>query len=111
MGSFCECCKKNNYDFCNLQIQKERKLKNSSSIDCVDQTNYVPEINDLQQINANKKEAPKYISNKKLKLTIKQSKCLLEGKEYIINSSGLLDSTNKYKDGLTIFGDINVIKK
>ena len=52
-----------------------------------------------------------YISKTKLKLTIKQSKKLKEGKEYIINSLGLLiNNENKTKDGLTIFGDINVIK-
>ena len=54
-----------------------------------------------------------YISEKKLKLIVLQSKCLLEGKEYIINSLGILDSNkiNIYKDGLVIFGDINVSKK
>ena len=52
-----------------------------------------------------------YISKTKLKLTIKQSKKLKEGKEYIINSFGLLiNNENKTKDGLTIFGDTNVIK-
>ena len=51
------------------------------------------------------------ISKTKLKLTIKQSKNLPEGKEYIINSYGLLiNNENKTKDGLTIFGDKNVIK-
>ena len=54
-----------------------------------------------------------YISEKKLKLIVLKSKCLLEGKEYIINSLGILDSNkiNIYKDGLVIFGDINVSKK
>ena len=52
-----------------------------------------------------------YISKTKLKLTIKQSKNLKEGNEYIINSLGLLiNNKNKTKDGLTIFGDVNVIK-
>ena len=52
-----------------------------------------------------------YISKTKLKLTVKQSKNLKEGQEYIINSLGLLfNKENKTKDGLTIFGDINVIK-
>ena len=51
------------------------------------------------------------LSKIKLKLTIKQSKNLPEGKEYIINSFGLLiNNENKAKDGLTIFGDANVIK-
>ena len=52
-----------------------------------------------------------YISKTRLKITIKQSKNLPEGKEYIINSLGLLiNNENKTKDGLTIFGDKNVIK-
>ena len=52
-----------------------------------------------------------YISKTRLKITIKQSKNLPEGKEYIINSLGLLiNDENKTKDGLTIFGDKNVIK-
>ena len=42
------------------------------------------------------------LSKIKLKLTIKQSKNLPEGKEY--------NNENKAKDGLTIFGDANVIK-
>ena len=51
-----------------------------------------------------------YISKNIVKLLVKQSKCLLEGKEYIINSLGLIDSNNKNnnQDGLVIFGDINV---
>ena len=51
-----------------------------------------------------------YISKTKLKLIIKQSKCLLEGKEYIINSLGLINANkkNNFQDGLVIFGDINV---
>ena len=45
-----------------------------------------------------------------IKLTIKQSKNLPEGKEYLINSLGLLiNNENKTKDGLAIFGDKNVI--
>ena len=52
-----------------------------------------------------------YISKTRLKLVVKQSKNLKEGDEYIINSLGLLtNNKNKTKDGLTIFGDINVIK-
>jgi hypothetical protein len=48
------------------------------------------------------------LSKIKLKLTIKQSKNLPEGKEYIINSFGLQDSKNNNKDGIIIFGDNNV---
>ena len=51
-----------------------------------------------------------YISKTKLKLIIKQSKNLPEGKEYILNSLGLLiNNENKTNDGLVIFGDKNVI--
>ena len=49
-----------------------------------------------------------YISKKKLKLKILQSKCLIEGKTYIINSLGLMKPKNNFNDGLTIFGDENV---
>lgn len=48
------------------------------------------------------------LSKIKLKLTIKQSKNLPEGKEYIINSFGLQDAKNDKKDGIIIFGDNNV---
>ena len=52
-----------------------------------------------------------YLSKTLLKLTVKQSKNLQEGKEYIINSLGLvINNENKTKDGLTIFGDVNVIE-
>ena len=51
------------------------------------------------------------LSKTLLKLTVKQSKNLQEGKEYIINSLGLvINNENKTKDGLTIFGDVNVIE-
>ena len=53
------------------------------------------------------------ISKIKLKMIIKQSKCLQEGKELIINSLGLMntDKNNNnmnYSDGIVIFGDKNV---
>ena len=49
-------------------------------------------------------------SKKKLKLIIKQSKYLLEGREYIINPGGLIGSRRNAKDGITIFGDFSVSK-
>ena len=59
--------------------------------------------------NQNINLSPKiHLSKNKLKLIIIQSKSLQEGKEYIINSFGLQDSKNDYKDGIIIFGDNNV---
>ena len=66
---------------------------------------------EINNINENINNNNIFIANIKLKLTIKQSKSLQEGKEYIINSLGLLiNNQNKTNDGLTIFGDENVIK-
>ena len=66
---------------------------------------------EINNINENIINNNIFIANIKLKLTIKQSKSLQEGKEYIINSLGLLiNNKNKTNDGLTIFGDENVIK-
>ena len=108
------CCEEfiNEYDI--FQIIKEKKPKKNESIDLPNQTNYNAEINNLRESNTNKdNNSPLklYISKKKLKLTIKQSKTFIEGKEYIINSLGLTDPKNNYNDGLTIFGDANVIYK
>ena len=50
-------------------------------------------------------------SRKKLKLIIKQSKYLSEGREYIINAGGLVGSPRNAKDGITIFGDVGVNHK
>ena len=89
----------------NNQIQVNENNNNNINNDDINiidtNINIIPEQNkDLS-----------YISKTKLKLTIKQSKNLPEGKEYIINSLGLLiNDENKTKDGLTIFGDKNVIK-
>jgi len=63
---------------------------------------------EINNINENIINNNIFIANIKLKLTIKQSKSLQEGKEYIINSLGLLiNNKNKTNDGLTIFGDEN----
>ena len=48
-------------------------------------------------------------TRKKLKLIIKQSKYLSEGREFIINAGGLVGSPRNAKDGITIFGDAGVI--
>ena len=47
-------------------------------------------------------------TRKKLKLIIKQSKYLSEGREFIINAGGLVGSPRNAKDGITIFGDAGV---
>ena len=110
MGNCCDGTK-NDYDLINIQLEKE-KPKKISNIEYYSQTDYNTGTNNVKQSNINKdNDSPSkyYISKKKLKLIIKQSKCLIEGKEIIINSLGLLNSKNK--DGLTIFGDTNVINK
>ena len=50
-------------------------------------------------------------SKRKLKLIIKQSKYLPEGREFIINAGGLVGSPRNAKDGITIFGDVGVNNK
>ena len=47
-------------------------------------------------------------SKQKLKLIIKESKYLTEGRELIINAGGLLGGRRNDKDGITIFGDYSV---
>ena len=47
-------------------------------------------------------------SRRKLKLIIRQSKYLPEGREFIINAGGLVGSPRNAKDGITIFGDVGV---
>ena len=96
------------------KIKKKKKDKKNSINDIQSQTNYNENISNIKESNMNNNNnspSKLFISKKKLKLIIKQSKCLVEGKEYIINSLGLVDSNNKYNDGLTIFGDENVINK
>ena len=112
MGNCCDGMK-NDYDIINIKFEKD-KNKKSSTLEFQNQTDHNTGINNIQQTNMNKNnDSPSnlYISRKKLKLIIKQSKCLMEGKEIIINSLGLLNSKNNYNDGLTIFGDSNVINK
>ena len=107
----------------NNQINKHKKENYSSSLDnkqppTINTCNTGIEKIKTDSINMpNQQEYPQlfqeknlYISKNIVKLLVKQSKCLLEGKEYIINSLGLIDSNNKNnnQDGLVIFGDINV---
>ena len=110
MGNCCDGTK-NDYDLINIQLEKE-KPKMISNLEFQSQTEYNTGVNNIPQSSINKNDdspSKYYISKKKLKLIIKQSKCLIEGKEIIINSLGLFNSKNK--DGLTIFGDTNVINK
>jgi hypothetical protein len=102
------CCNggSNDIDIINLQLDKEKKSNNSQ--DHKDQNTGRKNYHNTN----NKNNIPPNIllSKKKLKLIIRQSKSLEEGKEYIINSLGLMDPINIHRDGLTIFGDTNVSK-
>ena len=112
MGICCKDCdgRNNSYDLINIKVDKDRKGIKNSSIGSQNQTGYNNVgFNDFRQSNSNQNASQKiYYSKKKLKLIIKQSKCLQEGKEYIINSLGLIDAKNNFQDGLVIFGDVNV---
>ena len=89
------------------KINSQKKLLNNDMMVNSQEKN----INDINLTEEQKIVDMYYISKTILKLTVKQSKNLQEGKEYIINSLGLLiNNENKTKDGLTIFGDVNVIK-
>ena len=119
------CCKVNYNDNDLLNSPKNNELENNNkgkdfSNDYQNQTRHNTGIENIQKastdsnkINEQKIPHDIYISKIKLKIIVKQSKCLLEGKEYLINSLGLLDSNNKnkYLDGIVIFGDVNVSKK
>lgn len=109
MGNCCD-GSNNDYDIINVQLEKDiftKKTNQNNQIDNAAENNCQKNI-----INKNNNSPSKlYISKKKLKLIIKQSKCLKEGKEIIINSLGLLNSQNNFNDGLTIFGDMNVTNK
>ena len=95
----------------------ENNNNNDNNIDIINDNNDNDNDNDINIIDTNinniiqEQNKDIYnISKTKLKLTIKQSKNLPEGKEYLINSLGLLiNNENKTEDGLAIFGDKNVI--
>ena len=110
MGNCCDETKYDN-DVMNEKYDKKLKPKRTASFDIQNQTDYNMETMDNHKNNENHNInlSPKlHLSKNKLKLTIIQSKSLQEGKEYIINSFGLQDSKNDYKDGIIIFGDNNV---
>ena len=97
----------------NKPEQSKKQSKISANDMIINQEIYVNNKNKNSNVNIFSEISNdiNYISKTKLKLTIKQSKNLKEGNEYIINSLGLLiNNKNKTKDGLTIFGDVNVIK-
>ena len=88
------------------RLDSEKKLSNLNMIINTKEKNN----DDINIINEQINNDIYYISKTLLKITVRQSKYLEEGKEYIINSLGLLlNNKNKTKDGLTIFGDVNVI--
>ena len=92
--------------------QNNKHLSENNIIDVDNENNNIDTNNIETKINMISEQTNdiNYISKSKLKLTIKQSKNLPEGKEYIINSLGLLiNNENKTNDGLVIFGDKNVI--
>ena len=92
--------------------QNNKYISENNIIDAYNENNNI-DINNIEtKINMISEQTNdiNYISKTKLKLTIKQSKNLPEGKEYILNSLGLLiNNENKTNDGLVIFGDKNVI--
>lgn len=126
MGNCCNASFIDN-DILNNSDNKKEKGKVFSSIDFNNHSknntginNNINKLNTDSNINLDKEQNPKsdqdkiiFISKTKLKLIVKQSKCLLEGKEYLINSLGLFDSNSKnnFQDGLVIFGDNDVSKK
>ena len=113
MGSCCDEAR-NDYEIINLNTENDQNSKKTFSRDLQKQNYDNEKANRIKDsdMNKNNKLPPKIIiSKKKLKLIVKESKCLMEGKEYIINSLGLINSKNSNKDGLTIFGDTNVINK
>ena len=110
MGNCCDATKNDN-DVMNEKYDKKIKPKRTASFDIQYQTDNNMETTDVHKNNENQiiNLSPKlHLSKNKLKLTIIQSKSLQEGKEYIINSFGLQDSKNDYKDGIIMFGDNNV---
>ena len=93
--------------------QNNKHLSENNIVDIDNDNNNIDNNNIETKINIITEQTNdiNYISKTKLKLTIKQSKNLPEGKEYIMNSLGLLiNNENKTNDGLLIFGDKNVCK-
>ena len=110
MGNCCDATKNDN-DVMNEKYDKNLKPKTTPSFDIQNQTDNNMETMDIHKNNENHNinlSQKLHLSKNKLKLIIIQSKSLQEGKEYIINSFGLQNSKNNYKDGIIIFGDNNV---
>lgn len=107
MGNCCDGTN-NDYDIINIQLDKERRSINNQSTGKKNKNSQKIGTQDYNNIPYKDSPSKLYLSKKKLKLIIKQSKSLIEGEEYIINSLGLTNSKNNYKDGLTVFGDTNV---
>ena len=88
---------------------------NSLNVNCIQTNNDTLQKDQDYQIPIKPPKVPNDIisdtiinSRKKLKIIIKQSKYLLEGKEYIINAGGLIGSPRNTKNGVTLFGDTSV---
>ena len=99
MGNCCEETKKD-FDIVNPDEGEKKRNKHENKIV------KGPEINNNNFILIDEKIDKIPITKNKLKLIVQESKSLNEGKEYIINSQGLLDSL--YHDGVVIFGGKNV---
>ena len=117
MGSCCE-ANQTDYDVINSSQNKNHfyEYDRKAKINSIDKNirngiiNYSIS-NDLRKTNIDtypdNQNRFSFNSKKKLKLTIKQSKTLPEGKIIIITPSGLLGSLNNFQDGITVFGDYN----
>ena len=103
-------CYKGNYSNCDLESNKNIKtIKQEQQTNSSNKNNILIISNDMEiENNNNILTGKQQLSNKKLKLIIKQSKSLKEGEELIITALGLLNHSNKFQDGSVIFGDINV---
>lgn len=137
MGNCCE-CNKNGIDEGNMRgkIKNKNQATKGDKVNPQNKENYNINGNlsgyiDLQQTNndTTQKDPDSQIpinppkvphdripdsiinSRKKLKLIIKQSKYLSEGREFTINAGGLVGSPRNAKDGITIFGDVCVNHK
>ena len=137
MGNWCE-CNNNTIDEGNLggkiqyqsQVTREDRIKSqnrenfntnsangnlSGFIDLQQTNNDTTQKDPDTQIPINPPKVPHdkipdsiINSKRKLKLIIRQSKYLPEGREFIINAGGLVGSPRNAKDGITIFGDVGV---
>ena len=118
MGNCCE-PNQNDYDLLDSSQNKnhsneyDRKAKfNSIDKNIPNRIINYSTSNDFRKTNhetaAENQNLFSFNSKKKLKLIIKQSKTLPEGKTIIITPSGILGSQNSFQDGITVFGDYNI---